>query len=131
MQMPKAASKNISTRQAAQTSTLAGAYRRFADQQPEHGQRQHKADAPGKALLWRAAPFGLLVAHGPLAQDQAGRIAWVDEDADREVQQEGHHEHPRGRKLPTSQAFMKEPSASCKQDARAARTARSFSTGTG
>ena len=66
------------------------------DHQVEHRQGQHEADGPGEALLRRAHVFGLLLAHEPLPEDQAGRVARVDEDADREVDQEGHHEHARG-----------------------------------
>ena len=63
--------------------------------QVQHRHRQHEADRPGEALLRRAHVLGLLLAHHPLAQDQARRVTRVDEDAQREVDQERDHEHPR------------------------------------
>ena len=95
MQMPKAVSKNSSTRQRGADDQVDGADDVVDDHQVQHRQRQHEADRPGEALLRRAHVFGLLLAHQPLPEDQAGRVARVDEDADREVDQEGDHEHPR------------------------------------
>ena len=42
--------------------------------QVQHGERQHKADRPGKSLLRGAHILRLLLAHDPLSQDQAGRM---------------------------------------------------------
>jgi hypothetical protein len=94
-----------------------GADDAFDHDQVEHPQPQAQADGPSKPFLGRTHVLGHLPAHHPLTHDHGRGPAWVDEEADSEFDDEGHHKHLRGVEVAQQQGLSKRGEGEHKQNA--------------